>query len=480
MTLSMSMQKRTKIVATIGPATGSVDMLTKLVQAGLNVCRLNFSHGTHEVHAEYIQNIRTVSTTLKQPLTILQDLQGPKIRVANVPSEGRALKDGADIVFTTEASKDERITIDGANAHESVKPGDPILLDDGLLEVKVKEVRGRDIVCTVIHGGTLLPHKGVNFPATQLSISSLTEKDRTDLKFGVSQQVDWVALSFVRSAEDIREVRRLIHAYEEELGFPHAPVIRIMAKVEKAEAMANLESIVEEADGIMVARGDLGVETAMEKVPIMQKQIVAACLRAAKPVVVATQMLDSMIRNPRPTRAEVSDIANAVIDQADATMLSGETTTGKYPLEAVQAMASAIQEVEKSDEEDEKMHVRPTRNQEEIMTNVASALAMASGAKAVVVASLSGQAVRFVSRERPRVPIFAVTTSERIARQTYLSWGVFPIVIPACTTIPELIDAALKELRKNNLLQTQDQVVVVAGEPLGESGMVNLVEVRKV
>lgn len=474
------MNKRTKIVATIGPVSGSIDMLTKLVQAGMNVCRLNFSHGTQKTHAEYIRNIRTVSAALKEPLTILQDLQGPKIRVGNVPEDGLTLVDGKEVVFTTNPDDTEHVRVDYADLHACVEAGQRMLLDDGSLEVEVVSVHGRDVLTRVVHGGQLLPHKGLNLPGAHLPISSLTDKDREDLRFGVEERVDWVALSFVRSANDVREVRELIRRYEEDLGFSHEPPIRVMAKIETAEALEEMEEIIAAFDGIMVARGDLGVETAMEKVPMIQKHLVTACLKAAKPVVVATQMLDSMIRNARPTRAEVSDVANAVIDHADATMLSGETTTGKYPLEAVEAMTATICEVEASVYDDVKAHVRATRNQEEIMTNVASVLATASGAKAVIVASLSGQAVRFVSRERPEVPIFAVTTHERIARQLYLSWGVLPIVVPASSTIPALIDGALAMLRDRQELKTGDQVVIVAGEPLGQSGMVNLVEVRTV
>ncbi len=473
------MQKRTKIVATMGPASGTPEMLRSLVEAGLNVCRLNFSHGTHEEHAGYIKMIRELAKELGEPLTVLQDLQGPKIRVQNVPSGGVILEDGKEVAFTTDETSSS-IHVDYLDLHACVHPGEHILMDDGLLEVEVVSVHGRDITCRVVHGGMLLPRKGVNLPSTKLKISSMTEKDREDLKFGVSQGVDWVAISFVRSAQDVRELKELIHTYEEELGLLHEPPIRVMAKIEKAEAMEQLDEIIAEVDGIMVARGDLGVEMAFEKVPVMQKRIIAACLRAAKPVVVATQMLDSMIRNPRPTRAEISDIANAVIDHADATMLSGETTTGKYPLEAVQAMSAAIRETEGSIYDDVSIPIRTTGSQEEAMTNIASALASSTGAKAVLVASLSGQAARFVSRERPPVPIFVATTSERVACQLYLSWAVSPLVIAPCKTVPALIEAAMAQLVEQDKVKKGDQVVVVAGEPLGQSGMVNLVEIRRV
>jgi len=446
----------------------------------MNVCRLNFSHGTHETHEEYMRTIRQVSKTLEEPLTILQDLQGPKIRVANIPDSGVRLVDGEEVIFTTNTDDTTHIHVDYLDLHAHILPGQHMLFDDGLLEAEVISVRGRSIVVRMIHGGQLFPHKGLNLPGTVLPISSLTEKDRADLRFGVSQQVDWVALSFVRSPNDAQEVRKLVYQYEEELGLPHEPTIRVMAKIEKAEAIERLDEIVGAFDGIMVARGDLGVETAFEKVPMMQKRIVAACLVAAKPVIVATQMLDSMIRNPRPTRAEISDIANAVIDHADGTMLSGETASGAYPLEAVEAMTAAILEVEASAYDDVTQTLRATPSEEERITNVASVLAVSSHARAVVVASLSGQSARFVSRERPEIPIFAITMDERIARQLSMSWGVIPLVIVPVKTTLALIEGALLALRERKRLVMGDPIVMVAGEPLGESGSVTFVEMRTV
>lgn len=473
--------KRTKIIATIGPASASAEILTALVKAGMNVCRLNFSHGTHEGFAAMIQTIHDVRERTGEPITILQDLQGPKIRVGELPKAGMVLKDGAEVTFTTAVrASGKKIHVDFATLHTSVKPGDHLLLDDGLLDVEVTRVKGRDVVCKVIHGGTLLSHKGVNLPHSKLDLSSLTDKDREDLRFGVEQGVDWVALSFVRSAEDIRELRALIIKEEKRLKRPAGPSIRIMAKIEKQEALDHLDEIIAEADAILIARGDLGIETPYQKVPIIQKRIINACLDAAKPVAVATQMLDSMIRNPRPTRAEISDVVNAVVEHTDATTLSGETTTGKYPLEAVKAMAAAIHEAEASVYDDVPIHVRLKKDSEEAMTNIASVLSKASRAKAILVASMSGNAARFVSRYRPEIPIFVVTPFERVVYQLNLSWGVQPFFVPLCQTVPELIARATDHLLREKKIRAGDEIVVVAGEPLGESGSVNLVELRTV
>lgn len=473
--------KRTKIIATIGPASSSAEMLTALTKAGMNVCRLNFSHGTHENFAECIQTIRDVRERTGEPLTILQDLQGPKIRVGEMPKSGVILKDGAEIIFTTGKSQPpKKIGIDQPDLHTHVRAGEHFLLDDGLMDVEVIKIKGREIVCRVIHGGTLLSHKGVNLPQTKLALSSLTEKDLEDVRFGVEQGVDWMALSFVRSAEDIQELRTAIAKEEKRLKITLEPPIRIMAKIEKQEALDCLDEIVAAADGVLIARGDLGIEIPFQKVPLAQKRILKACLEAAKPVAVATQMLDSMIRNPRPTRAEVSDVINAVVEHTDATTLSGETTTGKYPLESVKAMAAAIHEAEASVYDNVPIHVRLKKNPEEALTNIASVLAKASCAKAILVASMSGNAARFVSRYRPEIPIFTVTPFERVVYQLNLSWGVQPFFVPLCETIPELIARALEHLLREKKVRSGDEIVVVAGEPLGESGSVNLVELRTV
>lgn len=463
--------KHTKIVCTIGPASDTVDSLVKLVEAGMNVCRLNFSHGTHEQHAELIKRIREASEKTGEPLCILQDLQGPKIRVGDLPEEGIELVAGKPIVFTSGKGEiPKKIPVTYPNLHQDVKAGQRLLLDDGLLEVLVKSVKGEDVNCEVITGGQLKSHKGLNLPETDTQISAISDKDKDDIAFGVLQAVDWIALSFVRKPEDVQELRKLIGD----------PGIKVMAKIEKPEAVTNMDAIIAEVDGIMVARGDLGIEMPAEKVPVIQKELIAKCRLAGKPVIVATQMLDSMIKNPRATRAEISDIANAVIDHADATMLSGETASGAHPLEAVKTMAATIIETEKSKYDDVTPEMRKSTDSEISMTNIASILGRASSAKAIIVASLTGESARLVSRERPDQPIYVMTTSDRVVRQLNVSWGVRGYVIDKADTVPKLIDESLELLKTNKLVAGGDEIVIVAGEPLGESGSVNLVELRKI
>lgn len=482
----MRPNKRTKIVCTIGPASNNPEMLEKMVAAGMNVARLNFSHGTHEQHAALIKMIRELAERTGQPIAILQDLQGPKIRVGDLPKEGVMLVKGETAVFSTEPDTAlPKISVTYDKLHEDVKAGDVILLDDGLLEVKVVKVEGRDIVTTVVNGGPLTSHKGFNLPTATLSIPAITEKDREDVKFGVSQHVDWVALSFVRNAKEIYDLRYLIKDFERELGIEHKyeNPIRIVAKIEKHEAVRNIDEIIEAVDGIMVARGDLGIETPAEDVPLVQKQIIDKCLHAAKPVIVATQMLDSMIRNPRPTRAEVSDVANAVIDHTDAVMLSGESASGKFPLEAVETMARIARETEASKYDDLKTQHKnciACQTTEVSVSEMATVLARDVGAKLILVASISGDTGRVVSRYRPELPILVATDNERVRQQLNLSWGVVPFILPRCRTVEELVDRSVGYLKKENLVEISDKIIVIAGEPVGQSGGVNLVEIREI
>lgn len=473
----MTSRKRTKIVCTLGPSTNTVDAIVSLTKAGMNVCRLNFSHGTHEDHAKLIESIREAQKQSGTMLAILQDLQGPKIRVGELPEGGIRLSQGKEVIFTVGDGKlPEKIPVSYQELPKDVQKGQVLLLDDGMMSVEVVSVQGDDVKTKVLQGGQLLSHKGMNLPNTKTSIPALTEKDRDDLAFGIQQGVDWVALSFVRSAEDLRELRKALAALETGEG----PGVRIMAKIEKPEALDQLEEIVQEADGVMVARGDLGIEMPAEKVPVIQKRIIEMCLKEAKPVIVATQMLESMIHSPRATRAEVSDVAHAVMDHADATMLSAETASGEFPLEAVKTMAATLIETEKSGYDDRETVVDAKANTESAMTNIASVLARAHGVEAIVVASLTGRAAHLISRYRPLAPIYAATIYERTARQLQLSWGVTPLVVQACKTTPELIDATLQVLSKEKMVKKGDEIILVAGEPLGASGSVNMVELRKV
>lgn len=472
-------------MCTLGPASNTAEQIGELVKAGMNVARLNFSHGTHEDHAKMIEKIRAISREMEEPIAILQDLQGPKIRVGELPPEGVTLKTGDKVVFTTgEADIPRKLPVTYAKLHEDVKPGERLLFDDGLLAGRVLSVQGQDVTCEIIDGGVLLSHKGMNLPETAVSASAMSDKDKDDVKFGISQNVDWVALSFVRTAKDIFDLRFLIKQYEEELdiesGIDHP--IRIIAKIEKGEAVENIDEIIEAVDGIMVARGDLGIEMRAEEVPLIQKRLIDKCLAAAKPVIVATQMLDSMIRNPRPTRAEVSDIANAVIDHTDAVMLSGETASGKHPLESVETMAKVIRETESShyDDLENPFENKKKQTTDEAVSQVAKILAKDVGAKGILVASMSGDTGRLVSRHRPELPIFVATDDERVQRQLNLSWGVVPFMLPKCQSVEELVERSLGYLKKSKKINKGEDLIIVAGDPVGVSGRVNLVEIRKV
>ncbi len=471
-------QKRTKIVCTIGPACNTVEILTKLAEQGMDVCRMNFSHGTHEDHAENIRRIREVSLLTGKPLAILQDLQGPKIRIGKI-GDGVEIVAGSEVIFTSEATTDDvtkLIPVTYPNLHEDVKPGQRLLLDDGLLEVQVTKIEGIHVFCQVIVGGLLKSSKGLNLPETETKISAIPDKDREDIEFGVQQGVDFVALSFVRKPEDIQELRELIEAAEQKHNLKSDVSIKIIAKIEKPEAVKNMQAIIDAADGIMVARGDLGIEMPAEKVPLIQKNLIDGCLEAGKPVIVATQMLDSMIRNPRATRAEVSDIANAVVSHTDATMLSGETASGIYPVESVQAMAATIREIEASSMDDMPATIETADNAQEAMTNMASVLARTTNARAIVVATRSGASARFVSRYRPQLPIYAVTPSERVIRQLCLSWGIESLPVSHDGDYRELVDKSIEAIVEKKLVSKGDMVIVVAGDPSMDSGSINMIE----
>ena len=479
------MEKQTKIVCTIGPSSIDEDILRELIKGGMNVARLNFSHGSHEYHAASIEKIRRISVELEKPIAILQDLQGPKIRVGKLPEEGVVLETDEEIIFTTDTLdlKAKKLPVTYPSLAQDVKPGERILLDDGLLSAAVKEIRGTDVICKVIDGGLLTSSKGVNFPDSELSISAMSDKDREDIAFGVAQGVDMVALSFVRSAKEILDLRYLIRDIEERLpeekrvGFP----IQIIAKIEKGEAVHNIEEILDVVDGIMVARGDLGIEMPAEEVPLIQKKLIDLCLTVSKPVIVATQMLDSMIRNPRPTRAEVSDIANAVIDHTDAVMLSGETASGKYPIPALRTMATVVRQTERSGYDFLPISKELSSDSaQDSVAEVANILARRVKAKLILVGTLSGSAARTISRYRTDLPIYAVTHHERVYRQLNLVWGVTPVLLPDCRSVEELVGRSIAELKQRHIVKGGDRIIVVAGEPVGVSGGINMLEVKEI
>lgn len=473
--------KHTKIVCTIGPASESPAMLAKLITAGMDVARLNFSHGDYAEHGKKIRSIRAVARRLGKPVAILQDLQGPKIRTGAMPQDGVTLVPGKHYIFSTALSSydGKRIPVQYKRFADDVRPGQRILMDDGLLEVEVVSVRGSEVTCTAVIGGALKSHKGINMPDTKVSISAITSKDKRDLVFGIKSGVDFVALSFVRTAKEVRQLKAMIKRLERTED--HARRTRVIVKVEKKEAVDNIDDIIAAADGIMVARGDLGVEMRAEQVPVIQKMIIEKCVRAAKPVIVATQMLDSMIRNPRPTRAEVSDVANAVIDSADAVMLSGESAFGAYPLESVQTMTRIIQETESSRFDDQPFkgyeHLSPI---DEAFSSVAASLARKRYATLIIVPTMTGKVARIVSHYRPELPIAAVTTSEKVQRQLNLQWGVRPFLAQRFNDIEALQRGAVDLLKRQKLLKKGDHVIIIAGQPVGQAGVVNWVKVHAV
>ena len=423
------MFKRTKIVATVGPTSETKEMLTAIALAGVNVFRLNFSHGTHEDHLARIVKIREVNTENNFKCAILQDLQGPKIRVGLMEggNTGILINTGDRLVFTAEqiVGNGSRVSTPYQGMHNDVKIGDRILMDDGKLEVKVTGYEGTDVVTEVVYGGLLKQKKGINLPNTNISVPSVTDQDWKDLEFGLANDVDWVALSFVRTADEIKEIKDYIKSKGK-----HTKVI---AKIEKPEAVANIDSIIAESDAIMVARGDMGVELPGEEVPMIQKMIIEKCNQAAKPVIVATQMLESMIDSPRATRAEVGDVANAVLDGADAVMLSAESASGHYPLEAVTTMTAIIVEVEtKSDKIYGKFHADATKEiyedssvkENDIVVMTGCRLARDLQVKAIVGITSSGYTAIRLSHHRPKAKVFAFTGNEKLMTQLSLYWGV--------------------------------------------------------
>jgi pyruvate kinase len=471
------MARSAKIVATIGPTSQDEKILTRLIKSGLNVARLNFSHGTHEDHSARIKLIRQLSEKLGQPITILQDLQGPKLRVGRLPDEGVNLVAG-QIVKLCQGSEcrydgDQAIVIpmDVPNLLDAIEPGNRILLDDGNLEMEVLTVTAESLSAKVVLGGTLKSNKGVNLPGAKLVIPGFTEKDEEDLIFGLAQGVDAVAISFVRSASDVDIVRQAIRRYS-----PDYWDIPIIAKLERPEAIVNLHEIIHAADGVMVARGDLGVETSPAEVPITQKRIIQEANLHAKIVITATQMLDSMIHNPRPTRAEASDVANAIFDGTDAVMLSGETASGAYPLESVQMMNTIVCEAEKYFEDwgHNSIFSEETRDDAVSMTRAARELAHDRNVAAIAVFTQTGRTALLMSKSRPQVPIIGLTPLLRTYQKMNLYWGVTPYLVPFANTVEEMIQTVEKALLSATPVKPGDQVIILSGFPVGSFRLPNL------
>lgn len=465
---------RTKIVCTIGPASREPEVLVRLIEAGMDVARLNFSHGDHATHEENIRRIRAASEQTGHPVGILMDLQGPKLRVGEMLPGGVRLDVGAEVILTTEPiiGGPGRVPVQFADLPRVVRPGDRILLDDGLLELRVRSVREDEVICEVITGGILTSHKGMNLPQVPLDIPTITEKDQEDLRFAIAHQADWIALSFVRKAADVRDLKAMIEA----LCGPEQPP-RVVAKVERPEAVANLDEIIEAADAIMVARGDLGIETSPETVPVIQKTIIAKCNQAGVPVITATQMLESMIHSPRPTRAEASDVANAVLDGTDAVMLSGETAIGMYPVEAVRTMACIAETAERC----LPLTARAPRQPHVVAEAVAHAavdLATLLEAKAILAPTVSGYTARLLSRLRPRCPILAVTPNPIVQRQLALHWGIEPLLSPRAADTDSMIAEAVRVAQEHGYVRQGELVVITAGTAGSAPGTTDFVKVQ--
>jgi pyruvate kinase len=469
----MSQIRRAKIVCTLGPAVNNPERIRGLVDAGMNVARLNFSHGSHDDHAEAYRLVREASTATGIPVGILADLQGPKIRLGKFENGPVAWRTGDTIVITGDdiVGTADRVSCTYTKLPQEVKTGDKLLVDDGRVALEVKGVDGNDITCLIVEGGVVSNHKGVSLPNVAVSVPALSEKDAEDLRFALRMGVDLIALSFVRSPEDIKLVHSIMD--EEKIRVP------VIAKVEKPEAVDNLEQIVGAFDGVMVARGDLGVEMPMDQVPIVQKRCVQLCRDQAKPVIVATQMLDSMIENSRPTRAEVSDVANAVLDGADAVMLSGETSVGKYPVLTVSTMARIIMTTEGSSLDVPSLQHAP-RTRGGAITNAAARIAEAIGATALVAFTQSGDTVRRLSRLHSHLPLLACTPDPKVRYQLSLSWGVECVDVPSVKHTDDMfrqVDSALLSVGK---AEAGDYVVVVAGTPANTPGSTNTLRVHQV
>ncbi len=468
------MTRRAKIIATIGPASQHEPALRRLMLAGMNVARINFSHGTHTDHATAIQRLRKIARELDRPLTILQDLQGPKIRTGEIEDGQTELETGASIILTTESvpGNAHTISVDYPDLPQSVKPGGRILLDDGNLELIVKSVEEETVTCEVALGGTLKPHKGVNLPGVNLSLQAFTEKDHADLRCGLEIGVDVIALSFVRSAKDIRHLRQTIADISAEQSD-----LPIIAKLERPEALENLHEIVHAADGVMVARGDLGVEMPPEMVPIAQKEIIQTANRHAKTVITATQMLESMLYAPRPTRAEASDVANAIFDGSDAVMLSGETAVGQYPVKAVEMMSSIVRQAEAHMREWGHGEIRPSadlpRDNARYITRAAHEMAQDKGVAAIAIFTQSGRTARLMSKTRPGVPILAFTPIQQTYQRLGIIWGVTPHLVPHAETVEEMLAHVEAAMIAETGIRPGQEVVLIAGFPIGEHGPAN-------
>jgi pyruvate kinase len=471
-------RSKTKIIATIGPASSSKDVLRKLFIEGIDVCRLNFSHGAHEEHLKVINNILELNNELQCNVAILADLQGPKIRIGEVENNSAALKENDEIYLVTKkcTGSNEQLYIGYSEFPQDVKAGETILIDDGKLKLEVIDTNKKDRVkAKVIHGGIISSKKGVNLPDTIISIPSLTKKDINDVNFILDQEVDWIGLSFVRSATDIVDLKKIIRKKKS-----HAKVI---AKIEKPEALREIDNIIEVSDGIMLARGDLGVEVAFDHVPLIQKQIVNKCIKNSKPVIIATQMLESMINNFRPTRAEANDVANAVFDGADTLMLSGETSVGKYPIGAINAMQRVIDYAEGQEFVLKHEHLPDSKLVSYLPDSIcynACKMADLTNAKAIITFTHSGATAYKISSHRPRADIFAFTANKSLVKTLSIVWGVRAFYLEYRTRINDIIDITVKILKEKGYIKEDDVVIHIGSIPLIKRGQTNMMKISYV
>jgi pyruvate kinase len=468
--------RKTKIICTIGPVSENEDTLRELVKKGMNTARLNFSHGTHEEHGKRIDVIKKLRGSMGEPVAIILDTKGPEIRTGNFKNETVELKGGSPYTITTrQVLGDENIcSVTYEYLHLDLKAHDRILINDGLVALEVESIEGQDIHCRVLNSGIIGNHKNINIPGVAINLPAVTDKDVDDIKFGIEKGIDFIAASFIRKAADVIAIRKVL----EKNGGEH---IQIISKIENHEGVKNIDEIIKLSDGVMVARGDLGVAIPTEEVPLVQKMIIEKCNQAGKPVITATQMLDSMIRNPRPTRAEASDVANAIFDGTDAIMLSGETASGKYPVESVETMARIAEKTETALNYDSILRRKRRQNDMTVPDAISLATvetAMKLSASAVITATQTGHTAQMVSKYRPKCPVIAVTPYPKTARKLSIVWGVYPIIAEKMESADEVIDISVNEALNQGCVKKGDLVVIAAGVPVGYAGTTNLMKVH--
>ncbi len=468
--------RRTKIVCTIGPASESEEMLGELMKAGMNVARFNFSHGTHEEHKAKFGRVLKVSGELGMSIATMLDTKGPEIRLRNFENGKVQLIPGQMFTLTTEdiLGNEKRTSITYKNLKNDVKQGTKVLIDDGKIEMEVSKIVGEEILCTVKNGGVVSNHKGINVPGARLSMPYISDVDREDILFGIQMGFDFIAASFVRTKEDILDIKQILDENKSPM--------KIIAKIESVQGLQNLEEILSVSDGIMVARGDMGVELPLEEVPVIQKRMIKMAVAEGKHVITATQMLESMIQNPRPTRAETNDVANAIYDGTTAIMLSGESAAGKYPVEAVRTMARIAERTEQAIDYNGRMRRYSPQNQEDVTTAISYATcttAMHLNAEAIITVTMSGFTAEMVSRYKPGCPIIGCSVNPRVCRQMALLWGVTPVLMSKEEKTGELFETAKYLAKKQQLIHNGDTIVLTAGIPLGISGRTNMIHVME-